>query len=208
MKPFVYITACWGTVLLGAWIYTSSEIPRPPGILAPDDPRQVDIMGRSWDRGDIHFEALAQFDMRGRVLSSSHYSFDAESIVAPVDLALGWGRMSDTAVLEQMSLGQGTRCYYWRPRHGHPLPLPMDEIIAHSSNMHMIPATDAIKKTLRDVRAGEVVELKGYLVEVTRPHGWRWRSSLTRTDTGMGACELVWVDELSRSAATQVRAGR
>ncbi len=26
-----------------------------------------------------------------------------------------------------------------------------------------------------------------------RPCGWHWRSSLTRDDTGPGACELVYV---------------
>ncbi len=26
--------------------------------------------------------------------------------------------------------------------------------------------------------------------------GWRWKSSLTRKDTGNGACELVWVKQM------------
>jgi hypothetical protein len=72
--------------------------------------------------------------------------------------------------------------------------------------MHMIPANDDIKKTLEDLRPGEVIDLKGFLVLVTRPHGWKWKSSLSRTDTGMGACEVVWVDELSRYRAMQVKA--
>jgi hypothetical protein len=29
------------------------------------------------------------------------------------------------------------------------------------------------------------------------PDGWRWRSSLTREDTGAGACELVWVERIA-----------
>jgi hypothetical protein len=41
-----------------------------------------------------------------------------------------------------------------------------------------------------------VVALTGYLVEVRGPDGFRWRSSLTREDTGNGACELVWVEKL------------
>jgi hypothetical protein len=36
----------------------------------------------------------------------------------------------------------------------------------------------------------------GYLVEVRGRDGFRWRSSLTREDTGNGACELVWVEKL------------
>lgn len=198
MKPVLHITAFWAVLLIGAWIYTSSEVTQPPGVLAPGDPRQVDTSAHAWDRGDAHFTALARFDMRGRVLAAIHYFFGVEAGISPVDLALGWGRMSDSAVLDEFSISQGTRCYFWRPRYGHQLPIPQDEVIAHSANMHMIPANDDIKKTLEDVRPGEVVDLRGFLVLVTRPGGWRWKSSLSRTDTGMGACEVVWVEELSR----------
>jgi hypothetical protein len=197
MKPFLLITSFWGVVLLGVWVYTNLEVSHPPGILAPEDPRQVDLQGRSWDRGDTHFEALAEFDMRGRVLSTCRYYFDSESIVSPIDLALGWGRMSDSAVLDGLSIGQGRRFFFWRARYGRELPIPQNEIITHSSNMHMIPANDGVKKKLLDVRGGNVVVLSGYLVLVTRPNGWKWKSSLSREDTGMGACELVWVDQLS-----------
>jgi hypothetical protein len=41
-----------------------------------------------------------------------------------------------------------------------------------------------------------VVTLRGRLVEASGADGWRWRSSLTREDSGAGACELVLVDAL------------
>ena len=207
MKPLLHMTAFWGAVLAGAWIYSNSDVTQPPGVLAPDDPRQVDILERSWDSGDTHFKALAQFDMRGRILSANHYSFDKAAGISPVDLALGWGRMSDSAVLDELSICQSGRCYFWRPRFGHRLPIPMKEVISHSANMHMIPANARLKSMLEDLRTGEVVDLKGFLVLVTRPNGWRWKSSLSRTDTGMGACEVVWVEDLSRYGVMQVRAG-
>lgn len=199
MKPIIYITAFWSAVLTGVWIYTSSDVTQPPGVLAPEEPRQIDVAQQSWDRGDAHFTALARFEMTGRVLSNSHYYFDTESSIAPVDLALGWGPMSDTKVIEELAIAQGRRCYMWRQLSGHPLPIPQDEIISHSSNMHMIPASGTIAKTLNDVRRGEVIKLRGFLVLVTKPGGWRWQSSLSRTDEGMGACELVWVEQLSRA---------
>jgi hypothetical protein len=62
--------------------------------------------------------------------------------------------------------------------------------------MHLIPATPAVEKRLKSLRPGQVVALKGYLVEVTGDGGFTWRSSLTREDTGAGACELIWVEEL------------
>ena len=100
-------------------------------------------------------------------------------------------------MLEGIRISQGGRFYYWRVPAGHPAPIPIAEIISHSANMHMIPAGKGVEKALLDVRKGEIVTLSGYLVEVNRPHGWKWRLSLSRTDTGAGACELVWVERLS-----------
>jgi hypothetical protein len=38
-----------------------------------------------------------------------------------------------------------------------------------------------------------VVQLQGWLIRTDDPSGWHWRSSLSREDTGAGACELVLV---------------
>jgi hypothetical protein len=46
------------------------------------------------------------------------------------------------------------------------------------------------------VEAGKEVRFKGYLLTVQADDGWRWRSSMTRTDQGAGACEVVLVDAL------------
>jgi hypothetical protein len=194
VKPFLHITGLWGAVLLGAWIYISSDVPQPPGVLARSDPQQVDIVPRVWTRGDARFTAVAQFDVRARVLSTNHYSFDRQAALSPVDFALGWGRMSDSGVLADMKISQSGRFYFWGPRFGHSLPIPKTEVISHSANMHMIPANDDVKKRLLDVRTGEIVTITGFLVQVNRPNGWTWKTSLSRTDTGAGACELVWVE--------------
>ena len=42
----------------------------------------------------------------------------------------------------------------------------------------------------------EFVRLTGYLVDVQGPGGFRWRTSLTREDTGDGACELMWIERV------------
>jgi hypothetical protein len=64
--------------------------------------------------------------------------------------------------------------------------------------MHLIPATSDVREQLEDVRAGHIVHLRGYLVRVDGPNGYVWRSSLTRDDTGNGACELFYVEEVAR----------
>jgi hypothetical protein len=78
-------------------------------------------------------------------------------------------------------------------------PIPAADIVSNSANMHLIPATSGVAKRLSSVRAGNLVHFKGYLVRVEAADGRRWVSSLTRTDTGAGPCELVWVEDLDAS---------
>ena len=40
------------------------------------------------------------------------------------------------------------------------------------------------------------VALRGRLVEAIAPNGMQIRSSLRRDDTGGGACEVIWVEDL------------
>ena len=44
---------------------------------------------------------------------------------------------------------------------------------------------------------GQQVRIDGWLVEVQADAGWRWRSSTSRTGTGGGACEVIYVCGLS-----------
>ena len=101
--------------------------------------------------------------------------------------------MDDPRVLADIRITQGNRWFYW---HADKLPIPRRELETHAANMHMIPASDDVARTLAQVSAGEHIRLSGKLVRVEGDYGWRWVSSLSRADTGAGACELVWVDSL------------
>lgn len=62
--------------------------------------------------------------------------------------------------------------------------------------MHLVPATPEIAKQLQQLKKDDLVFLKGALIEIQSSDGWRWRSSLSREDTGAGACELMRVDQI------------
>src|SRR5690606_21681074 len=113
------------------------------------------------------------------------------------DLVLGWGPMSDQAVLDAIDISQGGRAYTWWTDAP---PVALREIERHSANVHILPASDAIEKQVLALRRGELVELSGHLVQIQGDDGWTWRTSLTRDDTGDGACEVFWVEEVSRPA--------
>lgn len=137
--------------------------------------------------------SLATFELKAKVLSRKNYSFGRESDLSPTDLALGWGRMSDESVLESISISQSGRWYRWR---SNTLPIPKQEIQISSANMHMIPKNELVREQLSQIKKGDVVTLSGNLVRVDAPDGWSWTSSLTRSDTGDGACEVVLVDNI------------
>lgn len=147
-------------------------------------------------RDEFAIEPLAGFSLEARVLGREDYRFDAGAALSPTDLALGWQRMADPAVFGRLDISQGRRWYYYRwDADGPPLPVP--EIIRSSANMHLVPADASVAAALDAVRPGDVVRLQGWLVEARRDDGWRWRSSTSREDSGDGACELIYVCELS-----------
>jgi hypothetical protein len=142
---------------------------------------------------NYHVEPLAEFSIEARVLATERYRLGRESEISPVDFALGWGAMSDSAVLDRIDISQRGRFYFW---HVDEFPIPREEIESHSANMHMIPANASVARRLKEIRPGQIVRLQGYLVAISADDGWKWRSSLSRTDTGNGACELVWVESV------------
>ncbi|HJR12544.1 MAG TPA: hypothetical protein VJ833_01440 [Rhodanobacteraceae bacterium] len=179
------------------WLWWNGRpVAHVEGVIAPDAPVQS---GLASPQPPIPFKdavlhPLASFSLTARVLARDDYRFDPQSDLSPTDLALGWGRMSDGAVLREIDIRQSGRFYYWRTK---AFPIPRREIETHSANMHMIPADALVAHELRRVRSGDVISLEGLLVEADRPNGWKWRSSMTRDDTGDGACELVYVQSLS-----------
>ena len=194
----LWLWALFALAIVGWLITPSSHPPRPrdPGILAPDEPLQHDLSGTApIPDGDFLLTPLADFSLTARVLSRSDYRLDHAAALSPTDLAFGWGRMSDSRVLAQLDITQSGRWYHYHWSTQEP-PIPRDEIIRSSANMHMIPADDAVRAALRDVRAGDIVHLEGQLIEAHGKDGSVWRSSLRRDDTGDGACEVVYVRRL------------
>lgn len=182
--------------LYGGWnAWRLRTIERAPRVLAQDQPQQENYepLPAAFEHDGYLIQPLARFSLLARVLSRSDYHLDRLSGLIPTDLALGWGPMSDSAVLRALTIEQDHRFYFWSATE---FPIPRREIETHSANMHLIPADRRVRRVLRGVRPGALVQLSGQLVEVHAPGGWSIRSSMTRDDTGAGACEVVWVEML------------
>ncbi len=165
----------------------------PPAIAFGDGPLQTDAPSAMtpFAHDDALLKPLAGFSVDARVLSAKAYGSDREAKYAPIDLALGWGRMRDDAVLSKLDISQSGRWYSYR--WSDQPPIAADEIVRSSANMHMIPSNAAVADALDDLDADDRIRIDGWLVQVEAQDGWRWRSSLSREDSGQGACEVVYV---------------
>jgi len=192
-RPALFI----GLAVGGLWQGWSQWRLRPvhprDGIVAPDEPLQTPSDSPSTVvQGRWTLTPRAQYDITARILSRQDYRYDAMAELAPEDLALGWGIMSDSRVLRAFNISQSARFYTWRARAE--LPVPLQDVIEHSANTHVIPADPVVRSQLARLRVGQVVHLTGLLVDGVRDDGASIRTSLTRSDTGAGACEIMLVE--------------
>ena len=171
--------------------HANREIEHAPGVIAAADPVQRDLDSAAGiERGEFTLRPRADFSATVRVLHREDYSFGPLAKLVPTDFAVGWGRMSDSAVLANIEISQGNRFYYWRTENW---PIPRGEIEEHSANWHLIPENPRVADVLGHLRAGSVVEFRGRLVDIEGREGGM-RTSLTRADTGAGACEILLAD--------------
>ncbi len=191
MNKIIVFAVC----VIVAWVFFKpvGSVSLGPGIMVSEEPIQEAIASPERRQyRDFTIIDQAKFSLSAKVLGREDYHLGREADLSPVDLALGWGKMSDESVLQHIDISQRGRFYYWQVES---FPIPRREIETHSANMHLIPATEAVRITIDDVREGDIIELSGSLVSVEAENGnWRWNSSLTRNDTGAGACELIWVE--------------
>lgn len=166
-------------------------VQQPQGVLAPDEPEQGATEAAAITHVGYVLKPRASYRIRARLLAREAYRLGRESDLSPIDFALGWGLMSDSFVLDALDISQSGR-FFWMHWDSTP-PGDEGELMRHAANVHLIPATKGVRRQLAKIRPGQVIELQGLLVDAASNDGWSWSTSLTRDDTGAGACELFWV---------------
>jgi hypothetical protein len=171
--------------------------------LAAAEPEQVLLS----DEPPISFEAKghqvtltprAAYRITGYAVDTSRALLDEWDFVLPMDVALAWGPVADPEVLRHMKFHLSGRYVSWWYEGGAAGP-GQAAIQAHLANHHLVPASDEVAREMKRIRTGDRVTLRGKLVDVTiRDRSGRTafqsRTSLSRDDTGSGACEQMWVE--------------
>lgn len=188
---FKWVLAICGIGIGFSLISPDRSVSLGPGVMAPQVPVQRTTSSKvPFVHNGSEITPLADYSIEAKVLSRKNYR-GRGSKVCPIDFALGWGKMSDESILAHFDISQSGRFYRWSTSQ---YPIPRGEIIASSANVHLVPANEGIKSILDSIKTGQIVYLEGKLVKVRSDDGWEAVSSLTREDSGGGACEVMYVE--------------
>ena len=137
----------------------------------------------------------ARYRLTAYALITDDTMRDPWSDVAGLDVAFGWGPVASATVLRRLHFHLKRR--YVSVRWGQALPLGPRQVMNHLANHHLIAADADVARTLGRIRPGDLVTLEGDLVDVS-VDGQLMRTSLSRTDIGNGACEVLYVERVTR----------
>ncbi|MCR3955716.1 MAG: hypothetical protein NUK57_05415 [Gudongella sp.] len=143
------------------------------------------------EEGDVEISLKAEYDIRGVVKGKKKYS-DYPSQVSQYDLILAWGDLNKEEYDQYVDYSQSGRWYYYT----YDQEFVEEGFIArNSANVHLIAENDEVRRAIRKIRKNDYIRIKGHLVDVHFDNG-AWESSMTRGDTGNGACEIILVEEI------------
>ncbi|RGP40169.1 hypothetical protein BPTFM16_00447 [Altererythrobacter insulae] len=182
-----------GLALWAALSLTACDGPGFDGYLEP--PRQANLPNVPLGND---LRQVASFEAEVLLLSRKGYSgliSDDMGKYSPVDFAVAWGNAARKDVYEEVRVRQSRRFYYWQASAEGWRDPRVRAFGQESANWHIIPQGDAVKDVLWEIREGDVISLKGYLVDIDGGAGMQWRTSKTRNDAGAGACEIFLVTD-------------
>jgi hypothetical protein len=191
--------------LWGGWNWWNHErrVSHPPGIVVEAGPviRAGETRAPWQDDKGFRYASLGAFEGRAMVLARRNYDLGEFAALAPTDLALGWGELSDPRIVDQLAFPQmksfSSRFVVPEFRRGSELrerPRPeLEELFRSLTHVHTIPGDPDIRRTLAGIRPGQVIRFEGTLVLAVAPSGGRYESSLALGDRN---CEIAWIDDL------------
>lgn len=149
---------------------------------------------------------LYEYEMSALVVNKLNYelfSLTRSDNIFPVDLCLTWGENVKSGAYRHKSIGfrQDARfCFgYWNSE--------ANFSWAEVSNNHLVIRDKEIRKKAMSIVEGDQIRLKGKLVNVEAKNVdgelgkyenqiSNWNSSVKLGDSGAGACEVIFVEEL------------
>lgn len=110
------------------------------------------------------------------------------------DFCVVWGDAADPQLLQEFEFSNGQfTCNYSTRSHEAWEQFNQNQL----SNNHLLATDERIRDTIGDIKIGDQITLSGWLANYQNPTGFERATSTTRTDKGDGACETIFVNEIS-----------
>ena len=153
---------------------------------------------------ETHITYVAQYTISGRVVTTRSYGYRPWSpvnSVLPRDVGMVWGMLSNKEVDSKISWYTTPRHLWFSGKNSWANSIGgRNAIYYHSSNNHLIPSDENVNKLIKRIKKGDYVKIEGYLVMVKIRHWpgfFMMDTSTSRTDTGNGACETIYVTNVT-----------
>jgi len=208
LKKLIKIILLIGVILLLVSYFKKNDLPQREQILSSlyQEPSQIEIGMEPFqiEKGEFTYQITPKYsyELYGLVVAcydSENWLdvFHKEDPLNTRDICVIWGDNLKTDVYQKMKFKHGEFTCYWEFKQKIDSSWYSKFNSSQGSNSHFLPKDDEIYKTTKEVAVGDQIYFKGYLVDYSvesSDGGVRTRNtSITRTDVGNGACEVVYV---------------
>lgn len=167
-----------------------------------EEPRQQPTRQGAFDTAfngvDYLVEPEFEYDLTGMVVSFRHHDsnsrmhFLANDHLNMMDVCVVWGDTATSKLLNKITFWNGIFTCNVKTRDQ----AAWDAFSMYQlSNNHLISDDDLLRDRVKDIRIGDQIRVRGYLASYSSENGGKRGTSTTRTDTGDGACETLFVQQ-------------
>lgn len=167
-----------------------------------DEPRQTATDERPFDVvfNEVKYRVEPEYvyDITGMVVSYRHHNEDYSRLHAlandhlnMLDVCVVWGVNPKNQRLDRINFWNGLFTCNVETRDQQAWDaFDMNQL----SNNHLLSDDEFVRRQVKKIRVGDQIRVRGYLASYTSAGGSRRDTSTTRTDTGNGACETIYIE--------------
>ncbi len=153
-------------------------------------------------RYEIHGMVVSYFDT-GTWYNRYHEQW--QDYLNIKDIGLMWGESLKSGIYKYMNFRSGNWTLYTRFERDAPREKRKKYRRTQVSNNHLITDSEDINRKIMKTNRGDQIRIEGYLSEYEHGEHFFRGTSTSRTDTGQGACETIFVTGYEILSAANVR---